>query len=98
MSDALLLAMCALFAFRVWRFLAVDTFPPMKAAREWFDGKLGTEHWAVELLDCPWCSGSWVAFATVGAVWAVKPLPLPALWFGATAALVGLVAKYEQAP
>lgn len=98
MSDGLLLVVVALFVFRVWRFLGVDTFAPVRVPRETFIRRVGEDHWSVELLTCPWCSGAWVSFATVAAVWAVRPLPLPALWFGAVSALVGLVAKYEQAP
>jgi hypothetical protein len=98
MSDALLLVAMSLFAWRVWRFVAEDTFAPVRVPRESFIRRVGEDHWSVELLTCPWCAGGWISFATVAAVWAVRPLPLPALWFGAVSALVGLVAKWEQAP
>lgn len=98
MTNFALLFLASLFAFRVWRFIGLDTFALVRVPRDWFIAKVGEDHWSVELITCPWCAGAWISFATVAAVWAIRPLPLPALWFGAVSALVGLVAKYEQAP
>ena len=38
-----------------------------------------------ELIGCPWCLGLWSSTFLVLAVWAVTPLPLPALWPAAVA-------------
>lgn len=81
-----------LAAYRIWRLLAVDEFPPIETARErfevWITNRFGAE-WAAGI-SCPWCSGAWVSIAVVSAVWAVHPLPLPALWYPAVSAGVGI--------
>lgn len=85
MSDGLVLLALVLAAYRIWRLVAVDEVFDSVRGRVIGEGFLHT------LLSCAWCAGSWVAFAAVGGLWAVRPLPLPALWFGAVAAGVGLV-------
>ena len=59
-------------AFMLPRTPDVERFPP--------DGyrpvsKVG------QLLECQFCAGVWLSALTVGAVWCVLSLPLPALWF-----------------
>jgi hypothetical protein len=92
-SDALLLVVLTLAAYRVWRLLFVDDFPPVMALRErmvraTFD-RHGSE-WS-DGFGCPWCSGFWVSCAVVGITWTFVSLPLPGLWFLAVPALVGLI-------
>lgn len=98
MTLPLLFALSSLAAFRLWRLLAVDRLPPLMWPRDrleaFVDRRFGTV-WA-DGITCPHCSGSWVAFAVVAAVWACHPLPLPALWFGAVAASVGFLAQWDQ--
>lgn len=78
----------ALAAYRLTRLVVVDTFPPVQAAREaikerfparqWPNGHGGyhvEEHPAVELIQCPYCAGFWVAAAVVAA-----RLLVPAAW------------------
>lgn len=98
MSDALLLALLVLAAFRCWRFFALDDLPPLERLRErvveWVADRHGTE-WASGF-ECPWCSGWWVSCAVVGATWNIRPLPLPGLWFLAVAAGVALLAQLSE--
>lgn len=98
MTDLVVLIMATLFAYRLWRLWAEDPFPPVAWVRDRFDAwvlrRFGGD-WQTGVL-CAWCSGAWVSFATVGAVWYFRPLPLPALWFGAVAALVGLLAQVDE--
>lgn len=98
MSDALLFVLVCLASYRLWRLAALDDLPPLEWLRGRFEGWTDVHHgpeWSAGIA-CGWCSGSWVAAAVVAAVWSVHPLPLPALWFGAVAAVVGLVAKAAE--
>lgn len=93
MSDALLLVVVVLAAYRAWRLLVVDDFPPVMALRERVVEAVFDRHgaeWA-DGFGCPWCSGWWTSCAVVGIVWALHPLPLPGLWFLGTATGVGLI-------
>lgn len=98
MTDAVVFLLTSLAAFRVWRLLAVDKLPPIMWARERLeaaaDNRVGTV-WA-DGVTCPWCSGAWVSALVVAAVWATRPLTLPALWFAAVSAVVGLVAQWDE--
>ena len=94
MSDGLLFVLVTLAAYRLWRFVSLDDFPPMVAVRDWFRDavfrRYGDE-WAGGIA-CAWCAGFWCTIAVVAAVWAWRPLPAPALWFAAISTVVGLVA------
>lgn len=99
MSDALLFVLTTLAAYRVWRLWAEDAFPPTIWLRERLENAVESRFgglWAAGVA-CPWCSGFWVSCAAVAAVWAVRPLPLPALWFGAVSTAVGLIAQRDEA-
>lgn len=48
-------ALLALAAYRSWRLLAVDTI--LDRPRAWLVRSEGASEW----LNCPWCSGAWVA-------------------------------------
>jgi hypothetical protein len=55
-------ALLTLAAFRVWRLLAIDTFPPVEKVRNRLlfpDGKHLNKPLA-EFLKCSYCSGFWV--------------------------------------
>lgn len=87
-----------LAAYRVWRLWAHDAFPPVEKPRDrveqWVARHFG-DAWAGGVA-CAGCSGAWVSFAVVGAVWAVRPLPMPALWFGAVSTAVILIAQRDD--
>lgn len=93
MSDALLFVVVSFAAYRAWHFVAVDDLPPLVAVRGRFSAvveeRFGRD-WEAGV-ECPWCSGFWVACAVVAVVWALRPLPLPGLWFLAVSAAVGLL-------
>lgn len=93
MSYPLLFVLLCLAAYRVWRFFALDTLPPLVAARDnlqlWVADRHGDD-WA-DGLACVWCSGWWVCCAVVGITWSFVPLPMPGLWFLSVSAAVGLL-------
>lgn len=94
MSDGLLFVVVALAAYRLWRFLALDDLPPVVWVRDGVEDFV-ERHFGPEWssgVSCPWCSGWWASCIAVGAVWAYRPLPLPALWFAAVSAAVGIAA------
>lgn len=99
MSDALLFVLVVLASYRVWRLFAIDALPPFTWTRDRVEKavrhRFGTT-WAAGV-SCPWCSGWWLSCAVVAATWAVRPLPLPALWFGAVSTAVGLLARVDEA-
>lgn len=93
------LAVDALAAYRLTRLITTDTFPPIKAVRD----RVVSAHeiegdpdaWA-ELVQCPWCSGMYVAFAVV-----LLRLRMPGLWGWvakalATSAVVGMVSRLDD--
>lgn len=94
MNDGLLFVLVCLVAYRLWRLLVLDTLPLIASPRvrleDWIERRHGSD-WSGGLA-CAWCSGFWVSCAVVAAVWASRPLPLPALWFAAVSSVVGLVA------
>lgn len=99
MSDFMVLLLTTLAAYRVWRLLAEDSFPPS----QWLADRLEQSTlrrfgptWAAGV-HCPWCSGAHISFLAVGLVWAFRPLPLPGLWFLAVSTLVGLIAQWDEA-
>lgn len=86
-------------AYRGWRLLAEDSFPPTIWIREHLEAAVERRFggmWAGGVA-CPWCSGAHIAFLTVAIVWFFRPLPLPGLWFAATSTAVGLLAQYDDA-
>lgn len=99
MSDAMVFALTVLCAYRLWRLVAVDILPPFvwvrEAAENTIEARFGPT-WAAGV-TCAWCSGAWASFGVVAGVWALRPLPLPALWFAATSTAVGLIAQRDEA-
>lgn len=98
MSDGLLFAVLSLASYRLWRLLALDTLPLVAGPRDRVEIAIASR-WGDEWSDgikCAWCLGFWSACAVVGATWAVRPLPLPALWFAAVSAAVGIAAMVVE--
>lgn len=98
MSDVMVFVLACAAAYRLWRLLAHDDLPPMVRIRDWFervvDARFGAS-WAAGV-RCAACSGAWCSFGVVGVVWYWRPLPLPALWFGAVSTVVILVAQRDD--
>lgn len=94
MSLVLLFVLAALASYRLWRFVSLDDFPPMTKIRDSLEARVGERHgldWA-QGITCAWCAGWWASCIVVGLVWLARPLPVPALWFGAVSTAVGLLA------
>ena len=87
MNDPLLFLLLVLVSYRLWRLLGRDSITDR--ARDRLPKVIATP------LACPWCAGSWCAFAVVGLTWFFHPLPLPGLWFPAVACGVGLVSRFD---
>lgn len=100
MNDALVFGLISLGSYRLYRFIALDTWPPIAWARKhaetWLDEVFG-EEWA-DILTCSWCLGSWccalVVFATAGFV----SVPLPVLQWAAASTVVGLIGSNWDGP
>lgn len=74
--SAVELVILALAAYRLYRFTALDSFPPMVAARTWLTGETddGTFYatrpaWVAALWSCPYCLGWWISLLLVAAWW-----------------------------
>jgi len=90
------LALCilmALAAYRIFRLLAVDDFPPIVWARDrvddWIAETVGDE-WA-DGLTCPWCLGAHISFAVVALTDAFASVPLVGLQLAAVSTIVGIL-------
>lgn len=98
MSPLVLWFLMTLAAYRVWRLWAADTLPPIVSAREavWSatERRFGAE-WA-DGWTCAWCSGTWVALATVALTDLFVSVPLVGLQYPAVAVGVGLIATVVE--
>lgn len=67
-------ALATLAAARVTRLITRDDFP-VAAVRDWSLTRFGEHGWLPRLLECPWCTGVWVAVpATFSAYrWGRRP-------------------------
>lgn len=72
-------------AYRLWRLIGQDTIT--ERLREGLDG------WALDLVTCPWCLGSWIAFAVTAIVAAVVGLAYPVLVGLAAATITGILGE-----
>lgn len=96
-------ALVWLTVYRITRLIVADTFPPARAFRDAVARRFGDGSSPAYLVNCPWCSGVWVAALVVGAVvvadrtgWADAPLPVPVLQIAAAAATAGLVSAIDR--
>jgi hypothetical protein len=78
-----------LASYRLWRLVAEDAIT--EGLRERLLEQ--TPERTRELIECPWCLGSWLAFAVTLAVDLVIGIPAPVLVGLAAAAVVGWVAE-----
>lgn len=97
MNASLLLLAMVLAAYRLTRLVVVDQWPPVAVPRErWSAGHEG--HWLTYLVNCPFCVGVWAAGLVTLLTWVFihgdgSGLPLPVLWWAATAG--GCAIVYE---
>lgn len=86
MLEVVLTALLIGFAsYRLWRLIGQDTIT--ERPREGLDG------WALDLVTCPWCLGSWIAFAVTAIVAAVVGLAYPVLVGLAAATVTGILGE-----
>lgn len=84
MLEVVLTALLIGFAaYRLWRLIGQDQIT--ERLREGLDG------WALDLITCPWCLGSWIAFAVTAIVAAVVGLAYPVLVGLAAATITGIL-------
>lgn len=72
-------------SYRLWRFIGADSIT--EPLREGLFGKVE------EMVECPWCLGSWIAFALTGIVAAVVGLAYPVLVGLAAATVTGILGE-----
>jgi hypothetical protein len=90
-----LIAVVALAGYRIWRFLALDDWPPIRTAREKLLARWGDSPWA-EGLTCAWCIGSLIVAALWAGVALLESVRLPGLQALASATVTGLIARWED--
>lgn len=104
-SELVLLITLALASYRLWRILGKDSWPPsvwfrQRLGAEAFAGggtanRTGSRPWwkqeALELIECPWCMGFWIAGAVVANLWPWDTLAELAVAWLAVSCLVGLI-------
>lgn len=73
-----------LVAYRIWRILGADTLT--QPIRDRMGG------WPLELVECVWCSGTWIALAVtlIGAAMGLVALPVVVVWLAAST-IVGAI-------
>ena len=85
-------------AYRTWRLLALDAI--LDRPRAWIAGVNGDADDYREALDtflqCPWCSGFWIALAWWAAWQAWPHATLVAAAAAGVSTLVGLVARLDD--
>lgn len=82
-------AVIGLASYRLWKLVAEDAIT--EGPREWLLARSPEK--VRELVECPWCAGSWVAFGVTWATDVVVGLQAPILVGLAAAAIVGLIAE-----
>lgn len=79
----------ALAAFRLWRLAALDGITETPRERVYTH----TPAWVEDLVQCPHCLGSWLAFGVTWLTDATIGLEAPVLVALAAAALVGFIGE-----
>lgn len=85
-AQAFLFAVTATAAYRVWRLIGYDDVSAAARYRWLPEGS-----WSEALVECPWCLGSWVAFAAVALADLATSVWLPAAQGLAAAVAVGAI-------
>lgn len=103
MSQPLLFVLMALAAYRLWRIIGEDEWPPSRALRAYVARR--AEHgnlierlrparaWAEvqTMIECPWCLGTWISIAVVIVCAQLTSVELPILQAMGVACAVGLI-------
>jgi len=87
--QAVQFALLSLAAYRLWRLAGADVITERLRRR------LGDT--AREFVECPWCSGTWIALATVAITAVISDVAAPVLQALAAAAVVGALGERATA-
>jgi hypothetical protein len=85
--EALLIGLAS---FRIWKLIATDLIT--EPARDWV--LVRSPKYVDDLVSCPWCLGSWIAFGVTWLTDATIGLQAPVLVALASAVVVGAVAMW----
>lgn len=76
-----------LASYRLWRLAGQDSITePLR-------DRLNPDGWVIGLITCPWCLGSWIAFAVTWLTAATIGVPAPVVVALGSAVIVGAVAE-----
>lgn len=95
----LVIVLLCITTWRLTRLLTADAFPPIQMFREWVEARAGeTSSWAY-LVNCPWCVSVYFGGILTVATMLLLPdgLPVPALVWGTTSGVTGLLSTIEDA-
>lgn len=90
MSDWLTFVLLGLAAYRLQRFITLDTIPGA-----WIRGRFAEGSKPHEFVSCPHCAGSWITLAVFAVAAQFASIVWPAVQALAAAALVGLASEWE---
>lgn len=79
-----------LAAYRIWRLVALDSITQRLRESTIDEGP----EWVGQLLYCPWCLGSWVAFAATWLADVVIGVPAPVAVALGAAVVVGALGEW----
>ncbi len=97
MSPIVITVLISLASYRIWHFLAVDTFAPIRRPRDWLLAKTQPKaEWVGDLIECAFCAGSWITGLVTWVVATQISVPLPVLVGLAAATIVPLIAQYDE--
>lgn len=93
----LVFVLLALTSYRATRLIARDEFPPLATLRERVAARYPGDSWQAYLARCSWCVGVYVSGILTLATWlALGGLPVPLLWWGGAATMVGVIAELVE--
>ena len=100
-EQVTLFAFMSLAAYRLWRLIGVDTITEPARHRLLLDRerRLNPTRLGLKLHDmitCPWCLGTWIAFGVVAVTTIWTPVAWPVLQAGAAASVVGWLGRRDE--
>jgi hypothetical protein len=87
LEQIVLFVLMSLASYRLWRLIGYDTISA--SIRDELPGDDGSGFSFREMVECPWCLGSWIAFTVVGITALVTDVRWPVLQALACAVVVG---------
>lgn len=95
--TVLVVVLYVLAVYRLTRLLVADTIPLIAGPRDWITDHPRTPHSIAYLVNCPWCTGVYVAAALLaGLDWLTDHVvPVPLFLALTASAVTGLIATVE---